>query len=389
VTDRSAARGAPTRAHVTRVGAAFVVNGVAATVWLASTPAIATRLGTTVGGLGVAFVGIAVGGIVGTRCAPFVVRRLGSGRTTVVAGFLIALGLAVRAFPDSLAWFTVAQVVAGLIDGVHDVAMNVEAVALDARGDMPIVNRLHAVWSMGAVAGGGVGTALAALDLSVPARFLVAAAVAGGLNVFALALWTSNHVAPRTSRGAPATRWWHSRVLLALAAMGVAGSILEGSPLDWGALFLTDVVHSTPAVAAAATVTFTSGMVLSRLAGDHLVHRFGVPSVLRVGAAAAAVALATALIADHAAVVLVAWAVVGAGVAACYPALFVAAGRAPGLPPGLGIGAVSSVARIGFLVGPALIGTLADRFGLRWALLVPVVAALCIVVLADAARRPP
>jgi hypothetical protein len=314
VTDGSVARSTTARAQVTRVGAAFVVNGVAATVWLASTPAIASRLGTTVGGLGIAFVGIALGGIIGTRVAPLVVQRLGSGRTTVVAGFLIALGLAIRAIPDSLVWFTVAQFVAGMCDGVHDVAMNVEAVALDARGEMPIVNRLHAVWSMGAVVGGGVGTALAAADLSVPARFLVAAAVVGGLNLFALPLWMSNHVAPRSTRARSTTKWWHSHVLLALAAMGIAGSVLEGAPLDWGALFLTDQVHTSSAVAAAATVTLTSGMVLSRLAGDHLVHRFGVPSVLRVGAAAAAIALTTALIADHAAVVLVAWAVIGAGV---------------------------------------------------------------------------
>jgi fucose permease len=384
---------ATTRAQVARVGASFVVNGVAATVWLASTPAIASHLHTTVGRLGVAFVGIALGGIIGTRLAPLVVRRIGSGRTTVVFGFLVAVGLAVRAIPDSLLWFTAAQFVAGLFDGVHDVAMNVEAVALDARGEMPIMNRLHAVWSMGAAAGGGVGTALAAVELSVPARFLVASAVVGGLNLLTLSLWRSSHVAPQSSRAAPASspapKWWHSRVLLALAAMGIAGSILEGAPLDWGALFLTDEVRTSSTVAAAATVTFTTGMVLSRLAGDHLVHRFGVPSVLRVGAAAAAIALTAALIADQAVVVLFAWAVMGAGVAACYPALFVAAGRAPGLPPGVGIGAVSSVARIGFLLGPAVIGALADGFGLRVALVVPVIAALCIVVLADAARRPP
>ena len=95
------------------------------------------------------------------------------------------------------------------------------------------------------------------------------------------------------------------------------------------------------------------------------------PAVLRVGAAAAGTALLAALVLVDVAVVLVAWFVIGAGVATCYPALFVAAGRAPGLPPGVGIGAVSSVARIGFLLGPALIGALADRYSLRVALVSP------------------
>jgi MFS family permease len=376
------------RAAAVRIGAAFLVNGVTATVWLAATPAIAARLGTTVAGFGTAFVALALGGIAGTRAAPAVLRRLGSGPTTVLAGFLLAGGLALRALPHALAWFVAAQLAAGFVDGVHDVAMNVEAVAVDAQKRMPIVNRLHSVWSLGAVAGGLLGTALASASASVPVLFLVAAAVVATVNLVTLPLVRSHEVSARSARGRPAQKWWRSPVLVALAVMGIAGSILEGAPLDWGALFLTDVVHARPGVAAAATVTFTTGMVVSRLVGDHLIHRFGVPAVLRVGASAAAVALGTALLADHATVVLVAWAVVGAGVAASYPALFVAAGRAPGLAAGVGIGAVSSVARTGFLIGPALIGMLADHFGLRWALAVPVVAALFIVILAGAAQRP-
>ena len=85
------------------------------------------------------------------------IARLGAGRTTVAAGFAIAAGLALRALPQTLVWFAVAQFLAGLADGVSDVSMNVEAVAVDARARVPIVNRLHAVWSMGAVAGGLLG----------------------------------------------------------------------------------------------------------------------------------------------------------------------------------------------------------------------------------------
>ena len=265
--------------------------------------------------------------------------------------------------------------------------MNVEAVAVDARARVPIVNRLHAVWSMGAVAGGLLGALLAATGTSVSVHMLVGAATVALLNLGTLPLARARDtLAP--SAGPPLRKWWHSRALVALAAMGVAASVLEGAPLDWGTLYLSDELHAASGIAATATVTFTVGMVASRLVGDHLIHRFGVPAVLRVGAAAAGAALLIALLADQTAVALAAWLVIGAGVAACYPALFVAAGRAPGLPPGAGIGAVASVARIGFLLGPAVIGTLADAYGLRWALTVPAIAALFIVALADAARRP-
>ncbi|MGH8976969.1 MAG: MFS transporter, partial [Acidimicrobiia bacterium] len=257
---------------------------------------------------------------------------------------------------------------------------------IDARRRRPIVNRLHAVWSVGAVLGGLAGAALAAADASVTVHFLAAAAIVGALNLTATDLVGAPE--PLAAPIQPRFRWWQSRTLVALAAMGVAGSVLEGAPLDWGALYLADELDAAPGVAAAATVTFTTGMVLARLVGDHVVERFGVPFVLRIGAAAAAIALAAAIAFPNVAVVLVTWFVVGAGVATAYPGLFVAAGRAPHLPPGVGIGAVASVARTGFLIGPALIGAIADRASLRVALTVPAIAALCIVALAGAARRP-
>jgi fucose permease len=222
----------------------------------------------------------------------------------------------------------------------------------------------------------------------VTAHFVVAALIVAALNLLSIGLVHAPEAAVAPPHPPTPVRWWHSRPLLALAAMGVAVSVLEGAPLDWGTLYLTDVLDAASGVAAAATVTFTVGMVLARLGGDHVVERFGVPVVLRCGAGAAAIALLTALIVDSVPVVLVAWFVIGAGVATSYPALYVAAGRAPGLPPGVGIGAVAGVARVGFLLGPALIGALADRYSLRTALTVPVIAALCIVALADAARRP-
>jgi fucose permease len=375
------------RVEVIRVGCAFSLNGVAATVWLAATPALAARFDTSVGGLGITFVALALGGILGTRAAPRVIARLGAGRTTVAAGFAIAAGLALRAVPQTVGWFVVAQFLAGLADGVSDVSMNVEAVVVDARTRVPIVNRLHAVWSMGAVAGGLLGALLAATDSSVTVHLLVGAATVALLNLGTLPLARARDALVPTT-GPPLRKWWHSRALVALAAMGVAASVLEGAPLDWGTLYLSDELHAASGIAATATVTFTAGMVVSRLIGDHLIHRFGVPAVLRVGAAAAGLALLTALLAEQTAVALVAWAVIGAGIAASYPALFVAAGRAPGLPPGAGIGAVASVARVGFLLGPAVIGALADEYGLRRALAVPAVAAVFIVALADAARRP-
>ena len=213
------------------------------------------------------------------------------------------------------------------------------------------------MWSIGTVIGALAGTLLAVLEAPSAVFFLTGALIVTFLNLATFPLWRdgpwreplgtrSGHDEPHADHPVPETRVrvWTVRPLVLLAAMGIAVSVLEGSPVDWGALYLADEIGASAGVAAAATVAYTVGMVVTRLGGDHLVARFGVPRVLRVGAASAAVAITLALVFDHPAVVLAGWFVAGAGVATCYPALYVAAGRTPGLPPGAAIGAVTSVA---------------------------------------------
>ena len=75
---------------------------------------------------------------------------------------------------------------------------------------------------------------------------------------------------------------------------------------------------------------------------------------------------------------------IGLGVANGVPLMFSAAGRQPDMPPGAGIAAVSSMGSFGFLVGPPIIGVLADAVSLPWAL-----ATLILGAVVGVRARPP
>ena len=94
------------------------------------------------------------------------------------------------------------------------------------------------------------------------------------------------------------------------------------------------------------------------------------------GAALAATSLAILLVAGHAAVAVVAFVLVGVGVANAVPLLFSAAGRVP--PAGPSLAAVFTIGYLGFILGPPVIGVLADAITLTWALAL-VCAALALV----------
>lgn len=71
--------------------------------------------------------------------------------------------------------------------------------------------------------------------------------------------------------------------------------------------------------------------------------------------------------------------------------MFSAAGRQPDAPPGASIAAVSSMGSLGFLIGPPVIGVLADVVSLPWALATLILGAATVFPLsrrATASTRP-
>jgi len=362
-----------------RVGLAFLINGIASSVWIVRTPRLAERLGTTPGRLGLLFAIGAIGGVVGSRIAPRTIRGRAPARVMALSGFTVGVVLILRGVPTSIGAFALVQAFAGVTDGIHDVSMNAEGVRIDAVGRRSIMNRLHGVWSVGALLGGVIGVGLASTGIGFDTHMYIAGGVLVLANVPMLGAFGDHFVVPEPVRRVPG----HGRVsstIVVLCVVGIAVALTEGAPNDWGSIYLRDHLHTGEGVAGLTTVAFAGAMVVCRFAGDHAVERFGAMRVLRAGAVAAAFGLVLGLGVDQPWSIICGWAFVGAGVATAFPALFVAGARLPGVAPEVGMGILTSVARVGFLLGPLAIGRLVDARGIRVALLVPLAASIVVAV---------
>jgi MFS family permease len=133
-------------------------------------------------------------------------------------------------------------------------------------------------------------------------------------------------------------------------------------------------------------------MMSMRFVGDSLVARWGPVALLRTTNSMAALALGLALWSAHAGVTMVAFALVGLGVATVAPLVFGAAARRasrlPGHTAGQGIAAMATVGYGGFLLGPPFIGWLAEATSLRTALVLLAVLAGVIATLTHHLREP-
>lgn len=363
----------------------FALNGVVFGSWAARIPAVRDRLELGDGELGVALAGLALGAIVAMPLGGALVARRGSAPVVRAAVPLISVAIAIVALAPSLPVLCVGTVVLGVANGSLDVTMNAHGVAVERRHGTPILGGFHAAFSAGGLAGSALGGLAAAADVDVRVHLALVGALAAttGTIITRRLLPASedavDHDGPVFVR--PPRRLW------ALGALAFACLLIEGACADWSGVYLHEELDASAGFAALGFAAFSITMVLGRLFGDRLVAALGASRVVTIGGLVAAVGFAAALAISAPAAGLVGFACLGAGMAGVVPIVFRAAGDAgDDLAPGLGLAAVATTGYLGFLVGPPVVGALAELGGLADALLLVVVLALLVVLLAPAVR---
>jgi len=357
------------------VAVTFGVHGVAAGSWAGRIPWVKEVRHLSPGGLGLALMGAAVGGLLSAPLAAWVISRFGSRAVTRASGLATAVSLPIVPFAPTVPTIFFALLMAGVSSGVLDVAMNANGVVVQERYGRSIMSGLHGIWSVGGLTGSVTAGLAASADLDatthlviVGIALLVVSAVSG--------FWLIP--APRSSVGAVFAR--PDRALLLLGAVIFFGLFAEAAAADWSAVYLRTVAHAGPAVAAWGYAAFSLAMAVARLLGDRLVERLGAARLVRVAALTGAAGLTLGLLVPVTPVVIVAFAVLGLGMATVVPLTFSAAGRTPGHDPGTSVAAVATVGYGGWMIAPPVIGFVAQGTSLTVALaLVAVITALIAV----------
>lgn len=388
------------------VSAVFFVHGAVFASWAARVPAVQDRLGLTAGTLGLVMAGPGLGALVGSQAGGLLVDRLGSRAVSATAPVSLCVPLALVPAAGSAWTLTAVLVLLGAADGCTSVAMNAQAVVVQRQYGRTVLNSMHAVRSVGAVAGGLAGVATFSSGMTLDAQFTVMAGVLAALSaVAAYGLLPDEGLGgaepqPRPGRaesgetdrgtgagaeaGAGARRT--STTVLLLAVMTFLAALVEDAPASWSGVYLRHI-GADAATASAGYAAFSAGSVVTRLLNDRLVRRLGWVRLIRAGTLCCAAVLGAALLLGVPALALVAFLVVGAGISAVFPGAFTAAGALP--RPGPAMGQIGFAGNLGWLLVSPLIGGLATLAGLPAALGVLSLAAVLVAVLAPVVRPQP
>lgn len=361
---------------------AFFVAGLVQAMWAPLIPYLQGRLQASDAELGVLLLCLGFGSIIAMPLTGTLAARSGAKPVMLVGGFLMACMLPLLASVTSVWAAALALLVFGASLGSLDVAMNIHAVEVQALSPKPLMSGFHAQFSLGGFAGAGAMTLLLSLGMAP----LPAAAIGSAL---ALVILFSSGPLLIARKGAPGESGVAipRGVVIVLALMAFAMFLAEGAVLDWSAVFMVRQELSPESQAGIGYMAFSIAMTVGRLTGDWIVARLGYWTTLIGGAIVAAAGYGIVILSPVTWSAIAGFALVGLGAANVVPVLISLTGKQKAMPPGLAVAAVTSVGYAGILLGPALLGFVANSVGLVVSFVLLVAVCLSVSVMAVVAKK--
>jgi MFS family permease len=361
------------------VASLFGALGFSYGTWTSRLPAIKANLSLSTSQVSVVLLCAALGAVFSFPVTAAALHRLGSRGASLLSGGLLAVGLV--GFGLAPNWVSACAVMAvyGVLASAMDVAMNAQGVEVERATGEAVMSRLHAVFSLGTMAGAFLASGITGLTASVPLHFAVAALVVLG----AVLLPRAGLVADaRPIDGGTRSFALPRGAALLIGAMAFLGMIAEGSMVDWSTLYLKERAGASLQVAPLGIASLQGAMLVTRWFGDRVRVRWGARRLLFGGALMAGASLAAALLMGGVAPALVAFGLFGIGIATVSPCVYAAGAR----EGGVALAAVMTLGSLGFLVGPLLIGAVSQAADLSWGLAVVAAAAIALALLSRRVR---
>jgi MFS family permease len=316
-----------------------------------------------------------------------------AGKYTAIKGSATMMKLATSALlitqpflglvPSQLT-FSAVLFIFGVTAAAQDVSMNTHGVTLEQKSGKRFMSRFHAFWSVGGLIGTFFGGILAQAEVSIFLHYCLVSILIGCALVFSslriLSADADKHVYSEENKA----KKRKPRLIFIMGLLGLAGSIGEGSAGDWGGVLARETFGASPFVSSLPYIAFSFTMVIGRFFGDQLATKFGAHRILKVGGVIGGLGLAGGLAIGGSFGVILGWFLFGTALSAVIPLLFSAAGSmankrfAGSISPAEAVAMISGISYFGFVVGPPMMGFIADAISLRWAMLVPALLAITI-----------
>ena len=338
--------------------------GLCFATWASRIPTIKTALHLGEGALGTILFALPVGQLTMMFFSGKLVTRFGSHRILPFSIFMYAfsltnLGLAQNAWQLGLGLF-----VFGIFANLTNISVNTQGVYTEGLFKRTIMSSFHGMWSLAGFIGALVGLGMLTLELNTYSHFLIVATIMFFLVAFNFkflikAKQSVFHQKKEIFRKP-------DRSLTLLGIIGFCSMASEGVMFDWSGVYFKEIIKVPGALAVLGYTSFMIMMASGRFLGDGLINKFGRIRVMQISGIMISSGLFTAVFFPFLIPSTIAFMFVGLGVSTIVPTLYSIAGKHPTIPTGEALTAVSGVSFLGFLMGPPVIGYIAELSSLRF-----------------------
>lgn len=360
----------------------FLLRGFVQGSWYPRIPGVVADVNVNPAQLGFIFFLFALGNMVAFTVAARFITRIGSPRTHSLFALPFALTVVALSLAPATVQFAIGMFVFGFLTGGFDISTSVQGAVVERKTRRPIMSSLYGLFSVGALVGSLSSGLLAQAGVAISYQFAVIGVIAIPLTLLSTMSMLPDDVVPASS--APRTRRLPSlppKALWPLGLMIVCVALGEETVNNWAAMYLRDALDASPAIGSLAYTAFAVATAVGRLVGDSVMARVGVDRTLMTGSMIAAFGVGAGMIINESWAVIVGYTLMGLGLSVVVPVTYRRANDIPGVSRASAVATVASIGFIGFLIGPLIIGAIADFISLRAAFSAASVVLLGVFVL--------
>lgn len=342
----------------------FFAHGLVFSSWASRIPIIKDALSINEAELGTLLLLMPIGQLSTMVLAGKLISKYGSSQIIkscflLYPAFLLLIGL-------SPSYWTLAAVLFffGVTGNMCNIAINTQAIEIETITKRTLLSSYHGAWCFAGLVGAILGLLMINLNVGTFYHFVFTFVL-----VLSLWLYSKEHLTNIIHKAEPQTQSIFKFVNPTLVGLGVIGFLsmaIEGAMFDWSGVYFQTIVKAPEKLVILGYTSFILMMTLGRFIGNRVIEKYGKKIVLQCCGILMSGGLFLSVFFPELWICIIAFMIIGLGSSLSVPSVYSTVGKVSKVAPSIALSFVSSISFLGFLMGPPLIGFIAEWFDLRY-----------------------